>query len=109
MDCATDTTTAAHMDAPLDRVDPDAVDTATWAALRSPFLITLCDRFLFKCTGLAALEDLLADAETEDKPVVAYLEFNATANLLYLCGVTIPYHGAPAFAETGAPADCAGG
>jgi len=75
---------AAH-DAVDDVADDAADDAAARAALRSPFLRTMRDRgYLFQCTGLADLDELLCDAEADGTAVAAYLGFDATADSLHV-------------------------
>lgn len=66
-------------------VDPNEAVTAS---LKSPFLQTMRDRgFLFQCTNLADLDDVLLANGGEESgalPVSAYLGFDATANSLHV-------------------------
>jgi len=57
----------------------------TLSNLKSPFLRTMRDRgFLFQCTNLADLDELLEDATAKGESVSAYLGFDATADSLHV-------------------------
>eukprot|EP00578_Thalassiosira_sp_NH16_P018119 CAMPEP_0181112706 /NCGR_PEP_ID=MMETSP1071-20121207/19956_1 /TAXON_ID=35127 /ORGANISM="Thalassiosira sp., Strain NH16" /LENGTH=526 /DNA_ID=CAMNT_0023196693 /DNA_START=131 /DNA_END=1711 /DNA_ORIENTATION=- len=60
-------------------------DALARASLKSPFLQTMRDRgFLFQCTNLSDLDDLLTSAESKSESVSAYLGFDATADSLHV-------------------------
>ncbi|KAL9178510.1 hypothetical protein ACHAXT_001848 [Thalassiosira profunda] len=59
-------------------------DEGARKSLKSPFLVTMRDRgFLFQCTNLSELDQLMCDAADEGEAVSAYLGFDATADSLH--------------------------